>query len=87
MAKKQRPNQTIKAIVPSSRRSIERLSVDQLAGIPEEEIWLASRKSARTRRAYRNDVQHFLHTQEHSLALVPFDVSPSRVILLDDATV
>ena len=38
------------------------MSVDQLAGIPEEEIWLASRKSARTRRAYRNDVQHFMHT-------------------------
>jgi site-specific recombinase XerD len=36
--------------------------VDQLAGIPEEEIWLASRKSARTRRAYRNDVAHFMRT-------------------------
>lgn len=38
------------------------MSVDQLAGIPEEEIWLASRKSARTRRAYRNDVAHFMRT-------------------------
>ena len=40
----------------------QRISVDQLAGIPEEEIWLASRKSARTRRAYRNDVAHFMRT-------------------------
>src|SRR5919204_1049997 len=62
MAKKQRPNQTIKAVVPSSRGSMQRISVDQLAGIPEEEIWLASRKSARTRLAYRNDVMHFMRT-------------------------
>ena len=62
MARKKRTNQTIKAVVPSSRGSMQRLSVDQLAGIPEEEIWLASRKSARTRRAYRNDVAHFMRT-------------------------
>ena len=30
--------------------------------IPEEEVWLASRKSARTRRAYRTDVAHFMRT-------------------------
>jgi len=30
--------------------------------IPEEEIWLAKQKSARTRRAYRLDVQHFMAT-------------------------
>lgn len=34
--------------------------LDQLAAIPEEEIWLAAQKSARTRRAYRLDVQHFM---------------------------
>jgi hypothetical protein len=28
-----------------------------LAEIPEEDIWLASQKSARTRRAYRLDVR------------------------------
>jgi hypothetical protein len=48
--------------VPSSQGALQRISVDQLAGIPEEEIWLASRKSARTRRAYRNDVAHFMRT-------------------------
>ena len=52
----------MKAIVPSSHGAVQRISVDQLAGIPEEEIWLASRKSARTRRAYRNDVAHFMRT-------------------------
>src|SRR5439155_21442316 len=62
MAKKRRTNKTIKAIVPSSRGAVQRISVEQLAGIPEGEIWLASRKSARTRRAYRNDVTHFMRT-------------------------
>jgi integrase/recombinase XerD len=62
MAKKRSTNQTIKAVVPSSHGSIERLSVDQLAAIPEEQVWLASRKSARTRRAYHNDVTHCMRT-------------------------
>ena len=52
----------MKAPVPSRQGAIQRISVDQLAGIPEEEIWLASRKSARTRRAYRQDVAHFMRT-------------------------
>ena len=34
----------------------------QLADIPEEEIWLSKQKSARTRRVYRLDVQHFMRT-------------------------
>ena len=33
-----------------------------LADIPEEEIWLAKQKSARTRRAYKLDVRHFMQT-------------------------
>ena len=37
-------------------------TIDQLAAIPEEEIWLQKQKSARTRRAYRLDVQHFMRT-------------------------
>ncbi|HUN59564.1 MAG TPA: tyrosine-type recombinase/integrase [Candidatus Binataceae bacterium] len=36
--------------------------IAQLADIPEEEIWLAKQKSARTRRAYKLDVQHFMRT-------------------------
>jgi site-specific recombinase XerD len=37
-------------------------TVAQLADIPEEEIWLSKQKSARTRRAYGLDVQHFMKT-------------------------
>ena len=37
-------------------------TLDQLADIPEETIWLQKQKSARTRRAYRLDVQHFMRT-------------------------
>src|ERR671938_1663589 len=62
MAKKQSTKNNTTALVPSSRGAMQRISVDQLAGIPEEEIWLASRKSAQTRRAYRNDVMHFMRT-------------------------
>jgi integrase/recombinase XerD len=34
-------------------------SVDALATLPEEEIWLAGRKSPETRRVYAQDIQHF----------------------------
>src|SRR5260370_8837509 len=37
-------------------------TLDRLAQIPEEDIGLAKQKSARTRRAYRLDVQHFMRT-------------------------
>ena len=37
-------------------------SLADLAAIPEEEVWLASQKSARTRRAYKLDVAHFMRT-------------------------
>ncbi len=37
-------------------------SLADLAAIPEEEVWLASQKSARTRRAYKLDVAHFMKT-------------------------
>lgn len=36
------------------------LLLDALAALPEEEVWLAAQKSARTRRAYRRDLQHFM---------------------------
>ena len=51
-----------RAVVVSRQRTPGRVSVDALAAIPEEEVWLTSRKSARTRRAYRNDVAHFMKT-------------------------
>ena len=37
-------------------------SLDALAAGPEEDIWLASQKSARTRRAYKQDVAHLMRT-------------------------
>lgn len=44
-------------------RGIARLqSLDLLATIPEEELWLASQQSEQTRRAYRGDVAHFIKT-------------------------
>ena len=44
--------------VPVDMRQLTTL--DQLAEIPEEEIWLAKQKSPQTRRAYRLDVRHFM---------------------------
>jgi integrase/recombinase XerD len=37
-------------------------TVAALADIPEEDIWLAIQKSKRTRRAYKQDVRHFMRT-------------------------
>ncbi len=49
------------AILPvPAGRSRQLATLDQLAAIPEEEIWLAKQKSRQTRRAYRLDVRHFM---------------------------
>src|SRR3954467_13481948 len=49
------------ATLPILARPARLLSaLEQLADIPEEQIWLQKQKSARTRRAYRLDVQHFM---------------------------
>src|ERR1700687_6072022 len=37
-------------------------TIAALAEIPEEDIWLAKQKSKRTRRAYKQDVRHFMRT-------------------------
>jgi integrase/recombinase XerD len=62
MARKKGSDKTIKAVVPSRRPALVRVSVDALAAIPEESVWLESRKSPQTRRAYRVDVTHFMRT-------------------------
>jgi integrase/recombinase XerD len=50
-------------LLPASIDSAGAVStVASLADIPEEEIWLAKQKSERTRRAYKQDVQHFMRT-------------------------
>lgn len=62
MATKKGTNETTKSVTVSRQPTLQKVSVDVLAAIPEEEVWLASRKSARTRRAYRTDVAHFMRT-------------------------
>jgi len=37
-------------------------ALDRLRAIPEERVWLESQQSPQTRRAYRNDVLHFMST-------------------------
>ena len=44
-------------VLPASLSKLE-----ALAAIPEEDVWLAKQKSARTRRAYKQDVEHFMRT-------------------------
>jgi hypothetical protein len=51
---------SLPTVIDLGRRQVSTL--DHLATIPEEEIWLQKQKSARTRRAYRLDVQHFMRT-------------------------
>ena len=53
-------NTNLPAPIDSGRGLLS--TVEQLADIPEEEIWLQKQKSARTQRAYRLDVQNFMST-------------------------
>ena len=62
MATKKGTKKTTKALMPSRAGGLQRMSVEILKTIPEEAVWLESRKSARTRRAYRTDVAHFMRT-------------------------
>ena len=62
MAAKKRTNKTTEIVAVSRKAALENSSIDALAVIPEEAVWLESRKSARTRRAYRTDVAHFMRT-------------------------
>ena len=48
-----------RAALAPTPATVETSAVAVLAAVPEEEVWLASQKSARTRRAYRQDVAHF----------------------------
>ncbi len=51
---------TESSALPPSAPAARALVLAELAAIPKEEVWLASQKSARTRRAYRQDVAHFM---------------------------
>lgn len=51
-------------LVVASRASLPSLEV--LAAIPEERVWLESQQSPETRRAYRQDVAHFIRAMDIS---------------------
>src|SRR5438067_1263330 len=48
------------AVLESAGQAVSTIAA--LADIPEEDIWLAKQKSKRTRRAYKQDVRHFMRT-------------------------
>lgn len=48
------------AVAPSTGAGM----LDVLRAIPEERVWLESQQSPQTRRAYRSDVVHFMHTMQ-----------------------
>ncbi len=56
------PDSGTASLVESHPLPPGRTTLDAIAAIPEEHVWLAGRKSPRTRRAYRQDVEHFMRT-------------------------
>src|ERR1700720_831268 len=48
--------------VPADTAGRQVSTIAALAEIPEEDIWLAKQKSKRTRRAYKQEVRHFMRT-------------------------
>jgi hypothetical protein len=50
------------AVFPASNAVGQVSAIEALAAIPEEEIWLAKQKGKRTRKAYKQDVEHFMRT-------------------------
>lgn len=47
-------------VLADSAPTLAERQLEQLAAVPEEAVWLASQRSAATRRAYRADVASFL---------------------------
>ncbi len=62
MAHRNPPDSGTASLVESYPLPPGRTTLDAIAAIPEEQVWLASRKSPQTRRAYRRDVDHFMRT-------------------------
>src|SRR5580658_7252639 len=54
------PAVLLPASLDAGRQQVSTIAA--LAEIPEEDIWLAKQKSKRTRRAYKQDVAHFMRT-------------------------
>jgi len=59
-------NQTAVEITPTEtggpvrQQSGALATLERLATIPEEELWLQNQRSTHTRRAYKEDVRHFM---------------------------
>ena len=51
---------TTNSLAKRQARTPATTTIEALAAVPEEAVWLAKQKSPRTRRAYRADVQHFM---------------------------
>lgn len=60
MARLNPPDFGTETLVQFDLQSPVTAPLSALSTIPEEQVWLRSRKSPRTRRAYRRDVQHFI---------------------------
>ena len=60
MALRDPPDSGTASLVESRPQSPAATTLDLLSAVPEEHVWPASRKSPRTRRAYRTDVEHFM---------------------------
>ena len=50
------------ALIPAAEKTNGLTAFERLADIPEEELWLQNHRSPHTRRAYREDVRHFMRT-------------------------
>ena len=48
--------------LPSTKVERSSLSIELLQSVPEEDVWLAGQLSPHTRRAYKQDVAHFVRT-------------------------
>jgi site-specific recombinase XerD len=55
-----RPNDPHFPIKINSENASQTTTLDLLQAVPEEEVWLAGQLSPQTRRAYRQDVAHFV---------------------------
>jgi site-specific recombinase XerD len=62
------------------------LSVHLLQSVPEEDVWLAGQLSPHTRRAYKQDVAHFVATMGIKSAQELKQVGRAAVVAWQNAT-
>jgi site-specific recombinase XerD len=76
-----------KSILPSPIIDRSNLTVEHLQFVPEEKVWLAGQLSAHTRRAYKQDVAHFILTMGIKSADQLRKVSRAAVVAWQNAMV